>query len=101
MAYVYKEGTSIYDVIETMDDLMLNVLGTWSRSSSKTTMYEGKSRLSEVIWKGIGGGTDIIYLHVYSTDAKTIVIDSMVGYDSLLMSWEQPRKYNATKQCMA
>ena len=54
-----------------------------------------------MIWKSTGGGTDIIYLHVWAINAKTMVIDSMVGYDSLLMNWEQPRKYNATKQCMA
>ena len=90
MSYIYKEGTSIYDVIDTLDMLLTVTQGTWSRVLTNTTKYEGKDRLSEVIWKGIGGGSDIIYLHVYTTDAKTMVLDSMVGYDALLMNWEQP-----------
>lgn len=101
MSYIYKEGTSIYDVIETINDLMVNGVKTWSIVYSSNDTYEGASRLSHVIWKSTGGDTDIIYLHVWAINAKTMVIDSMVGYDNLLMNWEQPRKYNATKQCMA
>lgn len=90
MAYIYNQGTSIYDILENINDMLTNTLTTWTAVFTDFTTYEGASRLSHGIWRGTGGGNDVIYIHMWAIDAKTMCLDSMVGFDNLLLKWEQP-----------
>lgn len=90
MAYISGIASSIYDVIEQMDSLLLSV--GWSRVVTKNYTWGGVSRLGYAIWVGRGDGTDNVYIQarVRAGQGKDMLIDSMTGYDSHLEYFEQP-----------
>lgn len=90
MAYVSGEASSIYDVIEKLDELMVQV--GWTQHMVQKVSYNNNDRLMHCIWEGTGDGNDKIFLQAL-VDTKTnarMYLDSCAGYDQYLMLWEQP-----------
>lgn len=90
MAYVNAEGSSIYDIIEKLDDVLVG-LG-WSRHAVEHNTFNKVDRLSHCIWEGVGDGNDKIYIQCRvdtNTNAR-MFLDSCAGYDEHLYFWEQP-----------
>ena len=88
MAYVSNTGTTIYDVVEAMDNLLVSV--GWIQHRRTTKNYNNQPRTDHVIWEGSGDGTDKIYIQVKVINNQRMYLDSMVGYDEALQRWEQP-----------
>lgn len=90
MAYVATQGSTIYDIIEAMDDLLVGI--GWVQKRKETRIYNQQTRTSLVIWEGIGDGTDKIFIQarIPMETNKNMYLDSMVGYDDDLDYWEQP-----------
>ena len=85
MAYVSGEASSIYDVIEKLDELMVQV--GWTQHMVQKVSYNNNDRLMHCIWEGTGDGNDKIFLQAL-VDTKTnarIYLDSCAGYDQYLM----------------
>lgn len=76
-------ANSIEDLYNAMDTVLIGVGWTKHSFGSYCSLYEG-----------IGGGTDKIYImldmHNYTETQDRMTIDSSVGYDSNLASFEQP-----------
>lgn len=90
MAYVSGEASSIYDVIEKLDEMLVKV--GWTQHMVQKVSYNNNDRLMHCIWEGTGDGNDKIFLQAL-VDTKTnarMYLDSCAGYDQYLMLWEQP-----------
>ena len=87
---LYPNGVTIYDVIESMDDLLVGI--GWIQHMRETVVYKGETRTRHVIWEGNGDGTDKIYIQARIPDNNNtdLYLDSMVGCDEDLEYWEQP-----------
>lgn len=90
MSYVSGMAASIYDIIEEMDTLLQNV--GWTREQRETSTWNGQTRTSYCLWKGIGDGNDKIYLQarIPTGQAQDMFLDSMTGLDPYLEYFEQP-----------
>jgi len=90
MSYVSGMASSIYDVIEEVDTLLQSV--GWTREERKTSMWNGQTRTSYCLWRGIGDGNDRIYLQarIPENQAQKMFLDSMTGLDPYLEYFEQP-----------
>lgn len=87
-SYWMGECTSSYDIIEHVDTLLQSI--GWSLLDSETSIYDLNTRTSRCIWRGIGDGNDNVYIQMRCSNENTIELDSMVGYDSKLLFYEQP-----------
>lgn len=90
MAFLYGEGSTAFDIVEAMNTALLDA--SWIQIIAQTRMYDGETRLSGCIWQGSGDGTDKIYIMARIPDDNNhdIYLDSMAGYDPLLLHFEQP-----------
>lgn len=86
MPYVNGEASTIYDVIDSLDSLLLSI--GWVQHDIEYT----SGRLSQCIWEGTGDGNDKVYIQakVDASTEKRIALDGCAGYDEHLMYWEQP-----------
>lgn len=96
MAYISGEGSTAFDILEAMDNVLQSA--SWSRLEFKQTMYDGSNRTSYCIWEGIGDGNDKIYIQarIPDGDNRTIYLDGLAGYDPLLYYFEQPGSIQQT-----
>ena len=102
MAYTSGEASTILDVVEAINTMLVTTLG-WTAKYTKNCTYDSKNRLCEAIYEGKGDGNDKIYLQIRvpthydsSISAETpnsvnnMYLDSMAGYDTKLEYYEQP-----------
>ena len=89
MAYTSGEASTLYDVFEALDTLLLSI--GWVQHDTKYTTGS-THRLCQCIWEGKGDGSDRIYVQGRMDDAtfKRIAFDGCAGYDEHLEFWEQP-----------
>lgn len=96
MSYVSGIASSIFDIIEEMDSLLQGI--GWTREQRETAVWNGQTRTSYCLWRGVGDGNDKIYLQARIYDngnahvkqGQTMCIDSMTGFDINLEYFEQP-----------
>lgn len=90
MAYVSGEASSIYDVMEKLDNVLTGI--GWTQHMVEKHEFNSVDRLSHCIWEGIGDGNDKIYIQAFvDTDTNArMYLDSCAGYDEHLFYWEQP-----------
>ena len=116
MAYTSGEASTILDVVEAINTMLVTTLG-WTAKYTKNCTYDSKNRLCEAIYEGKGDGNDKIYLQLrvptsYNNSNGTYIpysvnnvyLDSMAGYDNKLFYYEQPgsiqqwlKSYGATE----
>ena len=89
MAYTSGEASTLYDVFEALDTLLLGI--GWVQHDTKYTTGS-TPRLCQCIWEGKGDGSDRIYIQGKMDDKtfKRIAFDGCAGYDEHLEFWEQP-----------
>jgi hypothetical protein len=90
MAYISGTAVSLYDIIENMDTVLVN-LG-WTQHMHYTSEFQGNTRLVHCIWEGTGDGNEKIYIQAWvdQDTHKKLYLDSCAGYDEELWYWEQP-----------
>lgn len=90
MAYVSGNASTIFDLLEAMDSLLLSV--GWIKVDQEQREYLGENRLSYAVWQGTGDGNDKIYLQasVPPNNITDAYIDSLAGFDDKLLNFEQP-----------
>ena len=63
MAYTSGEASTILDVVEAINTMLVTTLG-WTAKYTKNCTYDSKNRLCEAIYEGKGDGSDKIYLQI-------------------------------------
>lgn len=102
MAYVSGEASTILDIVEAINSMLVTTLG-WTAKYKKNCNYDSASRLCEALYEGKGDGNDKIYLQLrvpstynpsdgtYTPNSvNNMYLDSMAGYDDKLYYYEQP-----------
>lgn len=92
MPYTTGEATSVYDILEAIDDFVVTQAG-WVKLDSKNQIYRDEERIGNVIWRASGDGNDKIYINIRipaDGSGNIMMLDSYAGYDDKLFYWEQP-----------
>lgn len=92
MPYTTGEATSVYDILEAIDDFVVTQAG-WVRLDSKNQTYRDEERTGNVIWRASGDGNDKIYINIRipaDGSGNIMMLDAYAGYDDKLFYWEQP-----------
>ena len=92
MPYTTGEATSVYDILEAIDDFVVTQAG-WVKLDSKNQTYRDEERTGNVIWRASGDGNDKIYINIRipaDGSGNIMMLDAYAGYDDKLFYWEQP-----------